>query len=347
MSQIFLSYLRGEEKLLQLSIGNIIQTFSIACFSILFLCHFQLRTRGYLLAYIIANIITCIYAFIVGDVKKVVSNFEIDKRLTSEMIKYSIVLVPNTFMWWIINSSDRVMVATMIGTVENGIYAISYKIPSMIQIFSNIFNQAWTYSAIREDESKDREVYSNRVYNGVTAVAMISGVGVLAIIKPFLKYYVGNDYYIAWKYTPFLVVGYVFVTMGAFLATTYTVNKDSKGFLFSGCSGAITNIILNFLLIPCMGIAGAAVATGLSYIVVFFYRVIDTKKYMRINAFGRIQILGTAVLCIAVGTLFIDSFIGQIFLLIETAVELLIFYDVWILLVKNIAKNVYYNGKNE
>lgn len=345
MSQVFLSYLRGKEKLLQLSIGNIIQTLSIACFNILFLCHFHMRIEGYFLAYIIANIITCVYAFIVGDVKKVVPRFEIDKRLASEMIKYSIVLVPNTFMWWIINSSDRVMVAAMIGTAANGIYAISYKVPSMIQIFSNIFNQAWTYSAIREDESQDREAYSNRVYNGVTAVAMISGVGVLAIIKPFLKYYVSSDYYIAWQYTPFLVVGYVFVTMGAFLATTYTVNKDSKGFLFSGCSGAIANIVLNFLLIPYMGITGAAVATGLSYIVVFFYRAVDTKKYMQINAFGRRQILATVVLCVAVGTLFVESFIGQIFLLIETVAELLIFADVWIPLVKNITINVYHGRK--
>ena len=47
ISQVFLSYLRGKEKLLQLSIGNIIQTLSIACFNILFLCHFHLRIEGY------------------------------------------------------------------------------------------------------------------------------------------------------------------------------------------------------------------------------------------------------------------------------------------------------------
>ena len=292
LSQIFLFYLRGKEELLRFSIGNIIQTLMIACFNILLLCGLKLRINGYFMAYIIANIITCAYAFVAGNVKDVVANFAFDKKLASEMIKYSVVLVPNTFMWWIINSSDRVMVAAMIGTAANGIYAISYKVPSMIQVFSNIFNQAWTYSAIKEDDSKDRDEYSNTIYGGVSAMAIISGAGVLALIKPFLKYYVSTEYYEAWRYTPFLVIGYVFVTMGAFLATTYTVNKDSKGFLFSGCTGAIVNVVLNFILIPYIGISGAAVATGISYIVVFLYRLFDTRKYIKINAFGKKQSLG-------------------------------------------------------
>ena len=65
-------------------------------------------------------------------------------------------------------------------------------------------------------------------------MTMISGVGILVVIKPFLKCYVNDSYYIAWRYTPFLVIGYAFVTMGAFFATSYTVNKDSMGFLFQG-----------------------------------------------------------------------------------------------------------------
>ena len=235
ISQIFLSYLRGTERLIQFSIGYIIQTLSIAGFNILFLCVLKLQVKGYFSAYILSNFITCVYVFWVGDIKQVIQNFKIDKTLAIEMIKYSVVLIPNTFMWWIINSSDRIMVAAMIGTAANGIYAISYKIPSMIQIFSNIVNQAWTYSAIRENESEDRDEYSNKIFHGIIAMALMSGVGILTVIKTFLSYYVSAEYYTAWMYTPFLIIGYVFITMGAFLATAYTVNKDSKGFLFSGC----------------------------------------------------------------------------------------------------------------
>lgn len=148
LSQIFLSYLRGTERLIQFSIGNIIQTLAIGGLNVFFLCNLKLQIKGYFGAYILANLITCIYAFWIGNIKNVIRNFNIDTALAIRMIKYSFVLIPNTFMWWIINSSDRIMVTAMIGAAANGIYAISYKIPSMIQIFSNIFNQAWTYSAI-------------------------------------------------------------------------------------------------------------------------------------------------------------------------------------------------------
>ena len=335
MLQIFLSYLRGKEKLLEFSIGNIIQITTIAFFSFLFLYIWGLHIEGYLLSYILANVVTCFYVFWIGDIWDVIKNFSIDKKLTYEMIRYSIFLVPNSFMWWIINSSDRIMVTAMLGAAANGIYAISYKIPSMIQILSNVFNQAWTYSAIRESSSADKDIYSNKIYYGLSAMALISGVAILSVIKPFLYYYVGIEYYNAWMYTPFLIVGYVFITMGSFLATFYTVYKDSKGFLISGCCGAIINILLNFILIPYFGITGAAMATAISYLVVFIYRAIDTRKYIRIDVFGKRHILATGVLVLASGTVFINSIYGQILLIIELTLQIYIFSDYWLPLLKS------------
>ena len=48
-------------------------------------------------------------------------------------------------------------------------------------------------------------------------------------------------------------------------------------------AGAITNVVLNLILIPRMGPSGAAVATVTAFIVVFITRAIDTKKYVNIN----------------------------------------------------------------
>ena len=113
----------------------------------------------------------------------------------SASVYYCFDIITNTFMWWIINSSDRVMVTSMIGIAANGVYAISYKLPSLIQTISVIFNKAWSYSAIRENESDDREEYNNIVYFGVVGLTVISGVGLMAIMKPFMSIYVGKMFY--------------------------------------------------------------------------------------------------------------------------------------------------------
>ncbi len=104
-----------------------------------------------------------------------------------EMIKYSVVLIPNSFMWWIINSSDHIMVTSMIGVAANGVYAISYKVPTLINTFTGIFNQAWGYSAIKEEGSKDETEYSNKVFANLISAIMIIGICMMSIIKPFFK----------------------------------------------------------------------------------------------------------------------------------------------------------------
>lgn len=316
-SQIFLCYLRGKEFLLKYSIGNIIQSLTIAIFNIIFLIGMKKGIEGYLMAYILANVCTGLYGFWAGKVNLVIKKYSIDIELSKNMIKYSVVLIPNSFMWWIMNSSDRMMVSAMISVTANGVYAVAYKIPTLLSTITTIFNQAWSYSAIREDESEDKEEYNNRVYDNLVTIVIVVATGLLMIMKPFLSVYVGKEYYAAWHYVPYLIVGFVFMTLGSFIATSYTVHKDSMGFLISGTVGAIINLILNFILIPMMGVSGAAFATCISYFGVFAYRIKDTQKYIKLRIFKRKQICGYALLILSAMTCYLDNCIGQTLLVIE------------------------------
>lgn len=315
-SQILLCYLRGKEKLVSYAIGNIVHIGAIAVLNILFLMNLHLGVKGNLLAFIIANIITIIYSFIMGNVGEIFTHFKLDKKLSLSMIKYSAVLIPNTFMWWIINSSDRIMISLMIGASANGLYAIAYKVPTLLSTVTNVFTQAWSYSAIKENESQDRDSFTNYVYNNLVVLVTIMGVGLLMIMKPFLKIYVNDNYYTSWRYTPYLVIGFVFLTIASFLSTSYTVNKDSRGFLISSSCGAIVNIILNAILIPIIGVSGAALATCLSYVSVFVYRAYDTRKYVKINVFQQKHIISYILLVLSAIVIFINDIFGQLILCI-------------------------------
>lgn len=283
LSQTLLVCLKGNEKLKEFTIGNFINTLFVAIFNILFLLKFDMRINGYFLSYIISNIIVIFYTLIVGNFVKDSKGCNFDKNLFKKMTKYSVVLIPTSFMWWIINSSDRIMITSMISLAANGIYAVSYKIPSLLTIIASIFNQAWVFSAINEKDSKDNDIYTNNVFKNLFMIIILTGMFILIIIKPLFKIYVTVEYYTAWKYVPFLIFGFVFMTSATFISTSYNVHKDSKGFLISGFVGAVSNIILNFILIPIFGVYGAALATSISYIIVFLYRIFDTKKYLKIN----------------------------------------------------------------
>lgn len=316
--------LRGQEKLFNYAVANILNTLLAAAFNIIFLLGLKIGINGYFYAYIIAFILSGIYCFVTGDVIRTIRHFKIDKKLLKSMAQYSIVLVPNSFMWWIMNSSDHIMVTSMIGIAANGIYAISYKIPSILSAFSTVFNQAWSYSAIHENKSIDREEFNNQMYDKLIQFQAIVTVLLMCVMKFFMKIYVQSEYYTAWEYTPYLLIGNFFLTMGTFLSTSYTVNKDSRGFLFSGSIGALVNLMLNGILIPVMHIHGAALATCISYITVFLYRVKDTKKYMIIHVFKREYILNYFILVLTGCTMAIPSYLGQILLFLEAAGILII-----------------------
>lgn len=334
MSQLYLCDLRGKELLVYYSIGNVLNTFFIAALNILFLVVLKEGIEGYLKAYIIANTLTAIYAIVVGKGYKSFNFSEIDKGLLARMAKYSIVLIPNSFMWWIMNSSDRIMVSSMISVAANGIYAVSYKLPTLVSTLTTIFNQAWSYSAIREEGTADESEYNNKIFKVLIGILMLTGIGILTFAKPFLSVYVSKEYYIAWKYMPFLTVGCVYLTMASFMATSYTVHKDSFGYLFSGMFGAIFNIVMNFILIPLIGVYGAAIATCISYILVFVFRLFHTRKYIKYNIKNKEFLLGSIILFLSAALMYVDNWSGfglQCFLLL---VVICLFSDIWLPIVR-------------
>ncbi|MCI6997390.1 MAG: oligosaccharide flippase family protein [Eubacterium sp.] len=297
---VFTDYLRGKEQLKEYTVCSLLTTAFIAGFNILFLVVFQEKIYGYLKAYIGAYLLTTALAFVFSKQYKLFSKFEFDKALFWDMSKFAITLVPNSLLWWITNSSDRLMVSKMVSVAANGLYTVSYKLPSLMSTLSTIFMQAWQYSAIRENESSDREEYNRSMYDAYVRFVSLTAAGLLLILRPFMHFYVSPEFFEAWKYSPFLILGYVFMTLATFVGTSYYVEKNMIGNMLSALVGAGTNICLNLCLIPKVGVNGAAIATCASYFIVLIYRVFDTKKYMRLNAARKehIPIWGLLVLMV-------------------------------------------------
>lgn len=219
-------------------------------------------------------------------------------------------------------------------------YAISYKLPTLISTFTGIFNQAWSYSAIKEDDTEDIVSYTNNVFRTMIAVIMFVGIAMMTFIKPFLKIYVSKEYFIAWKYTPFLIVGCVYLTLGTFMSTSYTVHKDSKGFLMSGLFGGVLNIILNFLLIPIIGVYGAALATCISYISVFVFRVFNTRKYMKYKVLTKEFLIGSLALIVSGILIYRNDIIAQTIQILILLIVIALYKEIWLRLWNKVTNKI-------
>lgn len=139
---------------------------------------------------------------------------------------------------------------------------------------------------------------------------------------------------------PFLIVGCVYITLGTFMSTSYTVHKDSKGFLMSGLFGGILNIILNFLLIPIIGVYGAALATCISYVSVFVFRVFNTRKYMKYKVLTKEFLIGSLALVCSEILIYSNSIIAQAVQILILLIVIALYKEIWLRLWNKVAKKI-------
>lgn len=283
-SSMMQAFLRGLERLRQFAFSNILCTACTAGLNILFLVTFKWGVSGYLLAYVLAFVVTTLYSVFASGLFGRLRYLSFDKKLFMEMFKYAIVLMPSTFMWWIINSSSRVIVTAMLGAAANGILAVAYKIPSIISVIANTFTQAWSYSAIREDDSDDRDQFTSNVFDKLMLSAGLLTLALMMVIRPVTMLYVSPEYASAWQFSSWLLLGNFLLTIGNFLGAPYTVHKDSVGYLATTAIGAVLNVLLMIVLVPLFGLYGSVVATFMGYLSVVAIRLFHTRKYVHIDA---------------------------------------------------------------
>lgn len=282
-----LAYLRGTEQIKLFSISNIINTVLMAGLNIVFLVTLKMGIEGYLLANIFSYSTTSVFILYRSGMYHYFKRVPWDSKLAKQMIKYSIALVPNSLLWWINNSSSRFILIYFLGTAANGLFAVAYKIPSLLTTLTQVFSQAWQISAIKENESEDREAFNNKMYRIYFKFIFIVGSGVILVLKPVMRIYVSLEFYEAWRYTPLLLYGFMILALATFLGTSYYVEKNTVGNMFSAVGGAVVSLLFNFILIPIIGVNGAALATCIGYITVFIYRAFDTQKYIRIKVVNK------------------------------------------------------------
>ena len=277
-------FVKGLEKILILSISGTINTIVVISCNLLFLMGFKMGVFGYLLSSIIGYASTFIFLFLKANIYRYITlPNKIDKQLLKEMLKYSVVIIPNSLSWWIANSSDKYILNYYVGTSDVGIYSVAYKIPTIIITITSIFISAWHLSAIEDFGSEKSRKFFSEIYNKFFLVNIAMSTTLIVSSKLMAYFLYSNDFFIAYKYTPILILACAFDGLASFMGSIYIAAKKSKMLAISTVSGAMTNIVLNFILIPHYGVMGAAISTVFSYALIFTIRIVNTKNLLNFN----------------------------------------------------------------
>ncbi len=275
---IFSQFVRGIGRVKLYAINGIVMTFAIALFNLLFLMKINYGVNGYLLSLVLSNLLSILIFLSVRDVRNSIS-FNFNRNLLLEMLSYSIPLIPNSIMWWLINSSTRYFILFFLGASANGIFAVANKLPTLITMITSIFSQAWQLSAIEEFGNKDSKKFYSDVFHLYSSVLFLGASFLLLFVKQIVLLTVQSSYYQAWTLVPALIFAVLYQSFSAFIGTNYTASLKTKGVFVSTLIGAGLSIVLNSILIPLFGVQGAGVGSALSFFITWLYRMNDTKKF--------------------------------------------------------------------
>ena len=277
-------FCRGDEKVVLYTISGIVATAVTIGLNLVFLLWLKLGVNGYLMASIIANISSSAVMVLGGKLYRYKLSFKTyDKDLMKRMLRYSIPMIPNSASWWVSNSSDKYILIAFAGVDVNGVYSVAYKIPTIITIVTSIFATAWRISAVEKFGSEESRKFYSDVYGMYVTLTICMASALLVINKPLARFLFSKDFYQAWQYVPVLLAASVIHAYCEFFGTLYTSAMKTKMLFYSTVIGALTNIVLNLLMIPTMGALGAAIATMSSYLVVWLIRMIHSSKIMKLE----------------------------------------------------------------
>ena len=201
-------------------------------------------------------------------------------------LSYGLPLTPTSAILWIISSSDRYMISYFKGVTDAGIYSAAYTIswytvflvsPITRLLFPTV---AKSYDEQNLVETRNYMRYSLKYF---LMIAIPSAFGLSILARPILRVLTTSEFISGDVIVPFIAFGGVLFGISEMNVFIIHLVKKTRLVFILLMSAALLNIVLNLILIPRLGIVGAAVATLISYGALCSLVITITRRYLKFD----------------------------------------------------------------
>ncbi len=231
--------------------------------SVLLLVRFELGVSAVLLANIASYAATQIGAtvFLLRH-----SRLTFSWRHLKHLAAFGLLLVPISACGWIVNVSDRFFLQRFVGDAQVGLYGLGYKFGILIEVMLVLpFQKAWNpYYFSIADDPKAGAIFAKTLTYYVALLGL--GVGLLSVCGgPALRLLAQPNFYPAASVIPPVALSYALSGLVMCLSTGLIVAGRTRLVALIAAAGAAINIAFNLVLIPPLGMMGAAWSTLLTF----------------------------------------------------------------------------------
>ncbi len=267
---------KGKKYSLLQVIAKLTYIFSV----ILFFLLFGNNCMTLILALIFSNFICCICAIFSERKEWFIDRKNTNLKTTKkELILFGSPLIFSMAITWIFQSMDKFFIKAFNGYIELGLYSAAFTIIALLNAVQATFTTFWVPVANEKyvENPEESKRFFSKVNLMVSFGMLIIAIGIITF-KDFLILFLGPKYRQASDIFPFLVFMPIMYTISETTVLGISFKKKNKNHIYIALVSAVVNLIGNIILVPNLGAKGAAVSTGLSYIVFFSARTLISKK---------------------------------------------------------------------
>ena len=220
-----------------------------------------------------------------------------DKKVLQQLLIIAVPLFPNFLIYWIFNSSDRLMITNLIDVGAEGIYSVGSKLGNASQLIYMAFAGGWQYFAF-STMKEDNQVKSNSlIFEYLGSISYVATSLVCACSYLLFSILFTGEYVDGFIIAPYLFLAPLLQMLFQVACNQFLIIKKTWPNMFILMGGAVLNVLINYFLIPIIGIEGAAIATLIGYIAsdIIAMIVLSKMKLMFISSRFLIASIGMLV----------------------------------------------------
>lgn len=225
-------------------------------------------------------------------------------------LNYSIPIIPHGLSQVVLSSFDRIMIKSMIGISQAGIYTLGVNIESLVKVTTTSLDTVWGPWFYERMAAKDED--SIKQYSTAYAFGIFTLLSCLMIAAPEIVRIMGSEEYQDAKYVVIPLLACTYFTFLYTLPATVEYYFEKTKMIAAGTMGAaIINIVLNSICIRQYGYQAAAYTTLFSYFAYFCFHYNFAKRIANKQMFNTRAIVGFIIgigLVAAFSLIFIDYF---------------------------------------
>jgi len=194
---------------------------------------------------------------------------------------FSVPQMPVITALWVVSLSDRYFVTHYLGLAQNAIYSSSATIAALTSLFYMpvsfvllaLVSRLW-----KQQRAADVKTYLDYSMKFFLTLAIPGAIGIAVVSQPLLRLLATSEFLAGPEIVLLVAWGGIFLGIFHINTNVILLDRHSRLLPLMAASGAATSIAMNFVLVPRIGITGAAVSNCASYFVAAVITTLWARK---------------------------------------------------------------------